>query len=333
MKTIIIYLITLLVVIHASQNSYELGRGYTVHESENQSLKIAGHFSSIVALRSNAPLSVYSESLGVILYGKVVEGTRYLIEYGADSAITREKGVMHYNKIIRNRLYIEQELGEESSLKIGQFLTPIGIWNPIYISALRTSISTPYVADDFFPKIITGVGFKSQIAQDIGYSLFYHTDKETDQNKEHIRTRDFAGGEIFYTFGLKGRVAIPFGHYKSFSSKDESMFSGLNFLLPLGKDTLSFEYLYMDKAWKERSWVVQAGYLQYRHKLSAKHYLSSRIGSHHHLNKFQDDEVTLGYLYQRKHASSLKVETRHHRYRGTTKRVGHDLFLSFAVLF
>jgi hypothetical protein len=314
-------------------NSYELGRGYTITASDEQSLHIAGHISTVLSFTENEPQKLSSESLGLMLYGDLSSSTCYLIEYGGDDLLVTQDDKHSSKKVIRNRLYIEQELGEEISLKIGQFLTPIGIWNPTYISALRSSINTPFVADDFFPKIITGLGISGKMGESSGYSLFYHTDKETDQNKAHIRARDFMGGELFYEFGLKGRIALPFGKYKSFSSKDESLFSGVNVLLPIGVDELSFEYLYMDKVWKERSWIVQAGYVQYLKKVAKNHFINMRAGIKHHLHKFQDDNVVMGYMFRPKRSSALKLELRHHSLRAKTDEKSNDFSLSYSVLF
>jgi len=342
------YLILLFIFIaslHAQE--YKLGRGYEVYKENKLALTLGGHIDINLYASSNKDESVELGQAGVILSGEYTPRLHFLVEMGSDDIYIHNlsHSQNETTDIQLMRLYGEYRFSDALEVKVGQFLTPIGIWNRTYIPALRWSAFTPYVAQGFFPKIIAGGLLNGRFFEEreFSYSVFYHVDGEHDTNKNNVKAKEFIGGELRYHFTPLAKIAIPFGRYRSDSSKEINSFAGLNLLLPFDKNELSTELIYKEGKWMESNgyknrWKSYAWYLQYVHHIYKASYLSVRYGEKRRLKSknginWNERNAVFGYIYKPKTAFSIKTEYRHVERNGLNTFHSDEGLLSFSVLF
>lgn len=343
MKKLLLLLSLLLSGLNA--DDYKLGRGYEWYNNDTLSLNISGHFDTYWHTSSETNNSVGLDQAGLILSGNITPKLSFLVEGGSDDIIDYDltSGESQSTDIQFMRAYAVYRFYDALSLKAGLFLSPIGIWNRTYIPALRWSNFTPYVAKGFFPKIIAGVEASGYVFQDrsFSYSLFYHKEGEYDTNKNNVVADEFVGGEVRYHFGLRSKVAIPFGRYRSETSKEICLFTGMNILLPFNKNEFSAEMIYKDGEWtwdngKTTTWKDYAWYLQYVQHLYEKHFAALRVGQSGRFDSMQnwdDKNVVLSYIYKPQTSLSIKAEYRHREISRTNSISSDESLLSFSVLF
>lgn len=264
----------------SAAEEYRIGRGYQLYADETFSLNLGGHASMFYEVADGGAGRAGLDQAGIMLYGDITSNFRFLAEYGSDDtyAYDLRAGTDDATDFQLMRLYGEYLFSDAVRVKGGQFLTPIGIWNRTYIPALRWSAFTPYVAQMFFPKIIVGGAVEGRLfkGRRVGYSLFYHADGEYDTNENNVPAKEFTGGEVRYHFGMRGKIGIPFGRFRSDSNREICYFTGANLLWPFSKNELSSEFLYKDGEWTEGSgmltkWKDMAWYLQYVQHIWSDH--------------------------------------------------------------
>jgi len=324
---------------------YKLGRGYEFYNQDNLSLNIGAH-ADMNYHTVDDEQSVQLGQAGAMVFGEYNSKFRFLAEIGSDDIFTYS--FMHSSKstdLQLMRLYGEYLYSDALEIKIGQFLTPIGIWNRAYIPVLRWSSFTPYVAQGFFPKIIAGASLNGSLTDErsVSYSIFYHVDGEHDTNQNNIRAKEFLGGEVRYHFSPLAKIAIPFGRFRSDSSKEICVFYGANLIIPFDKNELSSEFLYKDGEWTNQmgitdKWQDTAWYVQYVQHIYKNSYLSVRYGEVERLRsnsgiKWNDVNNVFGYIYRPKTAFSVKLEYRHRKRDGLNPINTDESLLSFSVLF
>ena len=326
---------------------YKLGRGYELYKDDELSLALGGHMDSNLHTLSSQGESVQLGQAGIMLSGEYRQKIRFLVEVGSDDIVTYNitNNTSQTTPIKLMRLYAEYLLNDAFEIKAGQFLTPIGIWNKTYIPALRWSNFTPYVAKGFFPKIIAGASLNGRVldSRALSYSIFYHVDGEHDTNDNNVKAKEFIGGELRYHFSPLGKIALPFGAYRSDSSQEIIKFGGLNFLLPYHHNELSSEFLYKDGTWTNNAglkndWKDYAWYVQYIQHLNDSSYLSFRYGEERRISSsssrvWKDENIVTGYIYRPVSAFSTKLEYRHRKRSGVNALKSDEALLSFSVLF
>jgi len=343
MKKIICILFVLLTGLMAQE--YKLGRGYEIYSNKEFYLYGGAH-ADINYYTQSGNNSLRLGQAGIMLFGEYTPKFRFLAEVGSDDIY-----VHNFNKANEStnlqlmRLYGEYLYSDAIEFKVGQFLTPIGIWNRAYIPALRWSGFTPYVAKGFFPKIIAGASLNGSLNEkrSISYSLFYHVDGEQDTNKNNVKAKEFFGGELRYNFSPLAKIAVPFGRFRSNSSQEICRFTGINTLIPFEKNEFSSEFLYKDGEWTNsegisNNWQDIAWYIQYVQHIYKSSYLSVRYGEQRRFRSsndvtWNDANEVLGYVYRPKTALSIKLEYRHRARTGLNFINTDEGLLSFSVLF
>ena len=341
MKSYLIYIfITIFSILYAQE--YRLGRGYNVINEPTFEVNVGGHIDTYMYNSSDKNSSLGINQAGLILSTEIASNLRFLLEIGSDDIYdydvvsTQSKST----DIQLMRLYGEYLFDDVVSLKLGQFLTPMGLWNRIYIPALRWSAFTPYVASGFFPKLIVGGSIQGHLLESkkVSYSLFYHADGEYDTNKNNVPASEFAGGEVRYHFDLRSKIALMAGRYKSKTKEEICIFGGVNARLTWNKNLFSSEFIYKDGMWENKAWKDYAWYLQYVQHLYKAHYLVARFGQEKRFSttivkEWEDNNAIVGYVYRPQTALSIKLEYRHRERSGTKVIQSDESMLSFAVLF
>jgi len=91
------------------------------------------------------------------------------------------------------RLFVEYRHSDALALRVGKFLTPFGIWNPIHAAPLVWTVSRPATTEDFFDPATTGAmvsGATVGNSVDIGYAAWAQvTDQLVERDSPRQRRR------------------------------------------------------------------------------------------------------------------------------------------------
>ncbi|MBT5933839.1 hypothetical protein [Sulfurimonas sp.] len=332
-------ILLILVFIPLFAEDYKLGRGLSLYSANDLELTLGGHL-SIKA--KNDENSIGIENAALMFYGSYTKYFSFLAEYGNENLYLYEDNKNNYEELEVHRLYGDIHLDEALNVKLGRFLTPIGIYNPTYINALRWTNIRPLVTLEFFPDIITGAQLHGQIGTDFEYSLFTQLQDKEESSISKIPVSEFSGGEVRYLFGLNSKVALNYGQYKSNTFKEVCKFGGANTLVEFDNDELSVEILYKKGEWTDlsnnmTSWNDLSWYTQYVHNLTGPHYLAARVGQKiregNGVGSWDERNGVVGYIYRPLSALSYKAEYRHFVRTGAKAFTSDQVHLSFSVLF
>jgi len=320
---------------------YDLGRGLKLIDTAEGSLNLGGHLSfdyrNDSEFNSSQRQSLNLQDIGLMAYGDIGENFSYLAEIGNDNAYSYniKNNTMSHQSLELKRLYGEYAFSDKLKIKLGRFLTPIGIWNPIYINALRETTVRPFVATAYYPDIITGVQVFGYLDEEqiLEYAIFQQLQAEEKESVSKIPTTQFLGGELRYNFDLASRMALVAGQYDSPAIKEKVKLLGFNGQIDLESREFSLELLHKNSHWKEDEWEEISWYLQYVEHLKEKHAMVLRVGQQKHLKRWDSYEFLLGYNYKPLSSLSIKTETRHLQRTGVKAFDSNQLFISISVLF
>jgi len=156
------------------------------------------------------------DDVAIFIFGRPLKNFRYFLEIEADEiAGVRLKGKERFNKrVFWERAYIDILFNEYLKVRVGRFITPLGLWNPIHINVLKWTTSDPFTALKFFPRFTTGVRIFGNLPYDINYSLFYQNNKGISENYNNYLTRKVYGLEIEKRISHRFTFKVNFGSFK-----------------------------------------------------------------------------------------------------------------------
>ena len=339
-------MIFILLCVPLFAQEYKLGRGLSLYEGNDLELILGGHLS--LQAQSDHPNnndiqnSMGIENAGVMMYGSYTQYFSFLVEYGNEDLYRYQNSKSYSQGPEFRRFYADFHLYDALNIKLGRFLTPIGIYNPTYINALRWSNIRPLVAQEFFPDIITGAQVHGTIASSVSYTVFTQLQDDEEVSISHLPISEFTGGELQYLFGTNSRLAINYGKFRSDTFREICTFGGANALIELGENEFSTELLYKKGKWsnpeaKINWWNDFSWYTQYVQNIVEDHYLTFRVGQKIRksadVESWNESNGILGYVYRPNSALSYKVEYRHLERTGIKAYKTDEAHLSFSVLF
>ncbi|NPA54051.1 MAG: hypothetical protein GXO21_05220, partial [Aquificae bacterium] len=127
------------------------------------------------------------------------------------------------------RLYFEYNHSRNLNLKLGRFLTPLGIWNKIHIDALKWTVSDPLVSRKFFPMFTTGIelyGFLPSI-KNFKYEVFVQKNKGINDSYNNLQPRNMFGLQIEKIFNINKKLGFNLGRFDEEITNERYTFLGL----------------------------------------------------------------------------------------------------------
>ncbi len=178
------------------------------------------------------------------------------------------------------RLFLEYKKNEYINLKIGRFLTPLGIWNKIHIDALKWTASDPLVSTSFFPMFTTGIELSGFIKNGIKYELFIQKNESINSSYNNLQTEDMIGFQLEKIKNLSSRYGINVGRFDEKVSNERYTFVGLYGKTKIKGIYISSEFFYAHEKFKGEKKHKEYGkityYFQGVYRLFSKNYLVFR---------------------------------------------------------
>ena len=154
-------------------------------------------------------------------------------------------------------------MNEALKLRLGRFITPIGLWNPIHINVLKWTTSDPLTATEFFPRFTTGVELFGEFRYGLSYSLFFQNNRGISEEYNTFPTRKVLGGEIRKELTDSLKFGLNAGQFDIRSPKETLTFFGANAIYKVPKLEISGELMY---AIEEEKYIP--GFTNWSYRLS-----------------------------------------------------------------
>ncbi|WP_428738323.1 outer membrane beta-barrel protein [Sulfurimonas sp.] len=360
MRYIILLLISLF-VLHAEDNTYELGQGMQIEELP---LYVGGYTS--IQYKEDRQSETFSlDDVALMLYGGVGEFSYMTeVEY-KDLYVKKSSEFEDVQNSDRNlyieRLYLDYTNGENYTLRVGKYNSPIGYWNMLPINVLRETTSNPKTTDILYPQFTTGVGVSYSSYQDaeIKYDLMLQSNRDLDDKYNSYEIDRHFGAGITYKkndFSIK----LNGGYFRQTEQKlqeSDRYYLLTGFKYEINKLSLMGE-IGTQKS-DTRYTTPYAFYLQTSYTITPKHSLNFRLegyedkimqSSDAHEEQYEDEEnedeedddnyndadsITkkdiigvFGYTYRPSYPIAFKIEYQLHK-----ESVDNQFLTSFSVLF
>ncbi len=328
---------------------YQFGRGV---KFKNCPLRFGGYFALKYESTDKDEYEFNIEDAAVLIYGDLTDKTRFFLEIGAkelyikkkeleddededdDKYIKEEKELNIKPKI--ERLYFDYLYNDYLKIRVGQFITPIGLWNPVHIPPLKWTLIDPVTATKFFPRLTTGVklfGLLPFQKESWEYSIFVQKTKNINENYNNLKTDEFIGGEIRKYF-YNANLGFTLGEFKDKQLNKDLTFVGLSFDFVWKKIELMSEYMHgKEKDTNLNNNDRSSYYIQGIYRVFSKNYLILRKEYFKEVyNKSRINAYLIGWNFRPLYPISIKVEFQWKKddVKNETER---EFATSFSVLF
>ena len=291
--------------------SYRPGRGLRIEPIKST---VGGYITGIYKKRKNYE-EITLDDVAILIFGKPARRFRYFVGFELNEFYKKVNGKEETNKKIDvERLYLDFEISEPLKVRVGRFITPVGLWNPVHINVLKWTTSDPLTATEFFPKFTTGIQLFGNLPKDFSYALFFQSNKGISESYNNFFTRKVVGGELKKEFSENLRLGLNAGWFEIEDPKEEITFFGFSALYKVRKTELSGEFMYGIEEEKyvpeETHWSYRLSYyLQAVRRVFKGNYAVVRYG---YFKDKSDKEVyriwTFGWNFRPVYYVALKAE-------------------------
>ncbi len=311
--------------------SYKPGRGLKIKFLKTT---VGGYITSVYE-KSQEYEEFSIDDIAFLIYGKPVNRLRYFLELELDDSYSVVNGNERVKKKIDfERAYIDIETSDALKLRVGRFITPVGLWNPIHINVLKWTTSDPLTATKFFPKFTTGIQLFGELPEGFSYSLFLQKNKGISESYNNFLARKLIGGEVRKEFSDNIKAGLNGGWFEIRVPKEELTFLGLNAIYKIPRIELSAEFMYGVEKEKyipgNSIWSYRLSYyLQGVYRIVKGNYAVFRYGFFKDKSDRKNYRIlTLGWNYRPVYYIALKAE-----YQFREKKELNKFLASFSWMF
>ncbi len=230
--------------------NYHWGRGLKIPEAN---LTIGGyaHFSYENFERQSDIAKI--DDLSLFITWNPSSQLHLFSELEFEDAVSTEGTEFSQKTFFVERLYADILINETFSLRLGKFLTPVGIWNTIHAAPLVWTTTRPLITEDFiFPAHSNGLMLNSQFIinnQNLEFSIYADNSQHLDPHKKDISFKNALGLRVNYE--ILDHMHLGFS-YLAFKNQAKFYSSSRNHLFGI------------DLIWKKKGVELQAEFIHRR---------------------------------------------------------------------
>lgn len=329
----------------AADNKYILGEGYQIASTP---IYVGGYFSAKYKKETheNQQLLILDDA-AFLSYGSY-EKFSFLTEFELKNFYIHKWGAMEEHvrdsHIHTERLYLNYDINENYTLRVGKYFSPIGYWNIMPINVLRDTTSNPQSTQILFPQYTSGIslGYESFNTYEIKLNVTIQNNNDIDDKYNNfIVDKHYAIGTEIVQEKLALKFNTGYFHLQKMINSIDNIYYGLaSFSYEVDNIRLMGEI--GTQFSKNISTVPYSYYLQGVYTIKEKHSLIVRVESYErHENIFlnaksledeyftyKDDTAIVGYTYRPTYPVAFKIEYQHH-----SATYENQFLSSFSVLF
>lgn len=288
---------------------YEPGNGLELADS----LKIGGYVALKYENGKNVNKAIVDD-IAVMAYGNLGSRTRYLVEL--ENVGRYEKDFKAENEDESGAFRVERAVIDHSfssylNLSAGKMITPVGYWNQTPINVLRDTTSSPMVATNIFPKLITGAQLYGEVygIDDAEYSVAAQNSRDIDEKYNNFRVDKFLGAGAKYQLGDNSEIKAFVGSFNERGGVSKRSFAHLAYKYQKGEWQILSEAAYSGIETSSKNTTAGGGFLQARYRINDKHYAIGRYEYYFDAHENEREHLgIIGYNYRPIYPVSFKAE-------------------------
>jgi hypothetical protein len=193
---------------HSITPTYRWGRGLNIPSAN---LNLGGYINVTFEHFESKQDVVALDDLSLFISWSPFDQIRFFTELEMESLISTDGITDFSNSFSIERLYIDFLFTDSFSVRVGQFLTPVGIWNTTHAAPLVWTTSRPIVTEsEMFPSRSNGLMLTKQFAvngQDLDVFLYFDDSDDLDPRQiEGIHDKDHIDPEVAFEHAIGGQI-------------------------------------------------------------------------------------------------------------------------------
>ena len=255
---------------HSIKPAYHWGRGLKVPSAD---LNLGGYINIAYEQHESKQDIIELDDLSLFISWSPHSQVRFFAELEMESLISTD-GIANFSESFSlERLYVDYLATDSFSIRFGEFLTPVGIWNTIHAAPLVWTTSRPIVTKgEFFPSQTNGLMLTKQFDindHDLGISLYFDDSHDLDPRKidsDHITTEttfEYAiGSHINYKPIDSLKTGLSYLAFKKHADKSLSANHLLGFDLFWEREGYEMQMEFAYRTAPDKQGSETSGYLQ-----------------------------------------------------------------------
>lgn len=305
----LVVLLAVLSIAFSADIEYTKGRGLKIHHINTT----VGGYVTVSAKkdRNMDDAKVLLNDLTVFTYGNPTPHILYFLELDLKDVATSQYYISKEHIDIE-RLYISFEVTDAFGVKVGRFMTPIGIWNPIHIDILKWTVSDPLLTTRFFPTFTTGIQFYGRSSEGMSYTFTFKNNGDLSRDRNNMDTKRMLIGGLKAETPVNIKAGVDVGWFDMPDLGEETAFYGVNAIYKQSRVELSGEITYAIEQEYYRSNSISykiAYYIQSVYRLLLHNYAVFRLDHFKDTSEGKNEYIyTLGWNYRPFYYSAIKAE-------------------------
>jgi hypothetical protein len=294
-----------------SDVDYRLGEGLKLG---NTGISLGGYATASYQDAPNTASRIALDDLSLFIWWQGDGRWKFFTEIDLENFLASnsagQEGEDDYLAI--ERLYLDYDLSDMATIRLGKFLTPIGRWNLIHAAPLVWTTSRPLTTSRPFPTNVTGLMLYGTLPVEsygVDYMLYASQGDEIRPNPILDPFYDVFGAHVVLPFSSEGQIGVSFANFEQENSQDENKrLLGLDFFWSHKRYEFSSEAVYRVSD-KGSLWDEKGIFGQLVVPLSEKAYAVGRYEYFHPALETQATQLfTAGLNYRYTPAVVLKAE-------------------------
>jgi len=289
---------------------YEPGEGIELANS----LKVGGYITAKYESGKDTSVGMLDD-IAFIAYGNIGSHTRYLFEMenvGRYSHNFSNGKVSQTGAFRPERAVIDHSFSSHLNLSIGKMITPVGYWNQTPINVLRDTTSSPLVATNIFPKLITGAQLYGDAphVEDVEYTVAAQSSRDLDEKYNNFMIDRFFGLGAKYTINDDHEIKAYAGSFRERVTLIKRNFTHLAYKFEKNEWQILSEAAYSTiDASNSKNTTAGGGFVQSRYKINSKNYAIARYEYYFDAHENEKQHLAVvGYNYRPIYPVSFKAE-------------------------
>ncbi len=231
-----------------ADESFEPGREHTALDGQ---LGISGYLALELHVTDQKEHQLLLEGLALFLTYNPRPAVRVFGEFELVDVVRLEDDGFHAGRRIftLERLSLEYEPSPAFRLRVGQLLTPVGIWNTIHAAPLVWTTSRPLATKYFFDTAMTGLQVDSPMrvgAFDVVATVFGQATDHLDETEDMQQAERAFGGRLQFGGQQRWHVATSYLRFEDEREKRWESTIGADFIFENDDWELTSEFAVND---------------------------------------------------------------------------------------
>jgi hypothetical protein len=247
-----------------SIGNYQLGEGLRLADS---GFTLGGYATITNDNPRHAPSRTALDNTSLFVWWEGEGRWKFFSEIDYENVLSTRTATQAADKryLALERLYFDYAYSDNTNVRIGKFLTPIGRWNLIHATPLVWTTSRPLITTVSFPGNVTGVmvnGSLPGLGTGVEYSVYGSAGEEIRANPVLDPFNEVIGGHLSVPLSEDGQLGFSYAAFEQKKTRGEQkQLAGVDFVWSRHRYEISGEGIYRfsdnGSTWDEKGVFLQ----------------------------------------------------------------------------